>query len=197
MKIEKTFVVLAIIGVIFKLLDWPGSGIFMIISLTFLSMLYFPGAFYFFADKSMKRQNTPLSIVAGLVLSITTIGMLFRFMYWPGGAPILFIGLVGIPFVLGGILFLKSKAPEELATYYRNMVTRTSVLLILASVFYFTPTETLVKVQYWHDQELARLKALHYLNPNNEAYRRQHDEYVSKKYNTQMEEDYLQNDKVK
>lgn len=181
MRTEKTLTIIFLVGLIFKLLHWPEAGIILVISLSTIAMLYFPGAFYFFCDKVIKRQNLALSIVSGLFLSLIPLGILFKIMYWPGGHLYLLIGTVTAPIILIVVYFLKSKTTDDLATYYKNMFVRTTVLTVLTISFYLIPTATLLKIQYWDDQELARLKTLHYTNPDNEEYKRLHDEYLQKR----------------
>jgi len=181
MRTEKALTIVFLIGLSFKLLHWPGAGPLIVISLSTIAMLYFPAAFYFFCDKVIKRQNLALSIVSGLFLSLIPVGILFKIMYWPGGQVYLLIGIVTAPIILAIIFFLKSKTVDDLKTYYRNMFLRTSILTALTIIFYLTSTSTLLKVQYWDDPELARLKTLHYTNPDNEEYKKQHDEYLSKR----------------
>jgi len=181
MKTEKTLSIIFLVGLIFKLLHWPGAGEILVISLSTIVMLYFPAAFYFFCDKVIKRQNLALSIVSGLFLSLIPLGILFKIMYWPGGQLYLLIGTVSAPIILTVIYFLKSKTTENLATYYNNMFSRTIVLTVLTITFYLIPTATLLNIQYWDDQELARLKTLHYTHPDNEEYKKQHDEYLLKR----------------
>lgn len=178
MRTEKTLAVVFVVAVLLMLFHVPGEGIITVISLSTLSMLYFPGAFYFFSDKDIKRQNLGLSIVSGLLLSLIPLGILFKIMHWPGGEMYLLLGSVSAPIILAFVYILKTKAADELTTYYKNMVQRTSVLAVLALTFYLIPSETLIKINYWDDPELARLKTLHYTNPENEEYKKQHDEYV-------------------
>ncbi len=181
MKTEKTFTIIFIIGLIFTLLHWPGGGITLVISLATISILYFPAAFYFFCDKAIKKQNLALSIISGIFLSLIPLGILFKLMFWPGGHLYLLIGTVSTPIILTVVYFLKSRSTEDLSTYYKNMFLRTTILSVLTITFYLIPTDTLLKIQYWDDQELARLKTLHYTHPDNEEYKKQHDEYLLKR----------------
>lgn len=183
MKTEKTFAIIFLVGLIFKLLHWPGASVILIISLSTIAMLYFPASFYFFCDKVIKRQNLALSIVSGLFLSFIPLGILFKIMYWPGGQFYLLIGTVTPPIILTILYFLKSRTTDDLTTYYKNMYARTIILTVLTITFYLIPTATLLKIQYWNDQELARLKTLYYTHPDNAEYKKQHDEYLLKRDN--------------
>lgn len=80
MKTEKILAGLFLIGVIFRLMHWPGGYIAIIISLGILSLLYFPFGFYFLSGKTFKDQVIGLSAVAGMFLSTPVIGILFALM---------------------------------------------------------------------------------------------------------------------
>lgn len=188
MKTEKILAFIFLIGLIFKFMNWAGHGIILVTSLPLLTLLYFPGAFYFFCDKIIKRQNLALSILSGFFFSFIPIGILFKLMYWPGGQLPLLVGAISAMILLAVVYSLKSKAVTELAVYYRNMLLRTVVLTLLASFFYIVPTATLLKIQYSFDPELARLKELYYTHPTNEEYRRAHDAYLIKNNYNQFQD---------
>lgn len=188
MRTEKGLAIAFLVGLLFKYLHWPGGGLILVISLSTIAMLYCPGAFYFFSDKAIKKQNLALSIISGFFLATIPIGVLFKLQYWPGAQVNLLVGTVAAPIILGVTLFLKSKAADDLKTYYKNMTIRTVILTTLTVLLYMTPTSTLLKMQYWDDPELARLKTLHYTHPENEEYRRQHDEYVMKRDSLYLQE---------
>jgi hypothetical protein len=181
MRTEKILTIIFIVGLISKVLHWSGAEQLLAISLFTLAILYFPTAFYFFCDKVIKRQNLVLSIVSGLFLALVPLGVLFKIMYWSGGQTYLSVGVVTSLIILAVIYFLKSKTSEDLKIYYENMFLRTSVLTCLAIIFYLTSTSTLLKIQYWDDPELARLKTLHYTDPINQEYKKQHDDYLSRR----------------
>ena len=61
------------------------------------------------------------------------------------------------------------------------MTVRLVTLSILTILLYLTSTENLLRIQYREDPELVRLKTLHYTNPYNEEYRKEHDEYIMKR----------------
>jgi len=189
MRTEKLLAVLFLIGLAFRFLHWTGASTLIVISLSTISILYFPAAFYFFCDKVIKRQNLPLSIVSGLFLSLIPLGILYKIMYWQGGHFFLLIGTVTVPIFLAITYLLKSKTKDDLKTYYKNLILRTGILTALTILFYLTPTSTLLKVQYWDDPELARLKISYFANPDNMEHKKQLDEYILKR-------DSMKHDKV-
>lgn len=144
MRTEKILGIIFLVGLIFKLLHWPVARLILVISLSIIAVLYFLTAFYFFCDKVIKRQNLPFSIVSGLFLSMIPLGILFKSMNWPGGQIFLLIGTISAPVILIISYLLKTKTTEDLATYYKNMVTRTAVWTVLTILFYFLPITTLI-----------------------------------------------------
>lgn len=68
------------------------------------------------------------------------------------------------------------------------MTYRTATLTVLTLLLYLTPTATLLNIQYRNDPEMARLKTLHYTEPYNEEYKRQHDEYMMKQDSQYLQE---------
>ena len=180
MKTEKAVTLVFLIGLVFKFMHWPGGGVFIVISLSTIGVLYFPMAFYFFCDKEIKKQNIALSIVSGLFLCLIPIGILFKLQYWPGGKIEYLLGMFSAPVIWVIAYYLKSKSSDELKTYYKNLLTRTTVVFIFGTVFYIIPMTTLIEIQYRYDPELARLKTLSYTHPGNQEYRQQLDDYVMK-----------------
>jgi hypothetical protein len=179
MKTEKALGVLFLIGLLFRLMHWSGGDFLLIITLSALSMVYFPLSFYFFSGQNLKDQNMPLSIAAGLFLSITTTGVLFKLMHWKGSQPLLLIGTVAALVLLVISLFRESRKISP-SSYYNQMLVRSGLLGGLALVLYFTPMSTLLNVQHWDDAQLAKLKYRSFSNPGNVAYRKELIEYQSK-----------------
>jgi hypothetical protein len=180
MKTEKIFAGIFLVGLLFKLMYWPFSGVLLVVSLGSIATMYFPAAFYFFSDKKISRQNVALSIISGLFLAFVVLGILFKLMYWPSSHLYLLIGTYTTPILLIITHLLKSKATEELKVYYKNMFLRIIILALLCVTFFLTPTSTLLKIQHRNDPELARLKALYFSDNTNMEYKKQLDDYVRK-----------------
>jgi hypothetical protein len=180
MKTEKALIVLFLIGIFMRLMNWPGNSVLVMFPLIILAFLYFPFGFYFFRNKVLS-QNLLLSILAGLSLSIALIGILFKLQYWSAGNMYNSIGTITALVVLLTMFLLKNKASEAFIKYYQNMLLRSVVIVIVSSLLFFTDTATLLKIQYRKDPELAKLKTLYYLNPQNSEYKKEHDEYLKKR----------------
>ncbi|MXN91080.1 hypothetical protein GR160_07540 [Flavobacterium sp. Sd200] len=137
MKTETVLFSIALTGVILRFLHLPGGSMLLVTALTVLALLYLPFSFYFFCDKTIKQQNLPLSIVAGILLSVTVIGILFVLMHWPGGANMLLVGNVASTAMFIPSLILLVTTDTQLNKYYRNMLIRTSALLIISGIMWF------------------------------------------------------------
>lgn len=181
MKTEKTLAAIAFLGLILKFAQLPGSGVLLLVSFGGVAMVCFPGAVYFFSEKEIKQQNIALSIVGGFFLALVPIGILFKVMYWPGAAVNLLVGLVASHVVLVIVYVQRAKAEIDLDRYYRSMLFRTLFWCVLAYLFYFTPTASLIQLQHSDDPELARLKIQHFAHPENEEYSLQYNAYMLKK----------------
>lgn len=149
MKTEKVIATVFLIAILFKLLHWPGGGPLTALSLYALSIMYFPAAFYFFSDKNLKTQNLALSIIGGLFLCITPIGIMFKMLNWPGAYVMIKDAVFTAPLVLIVTYLIKRKAPEYLNVYYKHMIIRSLVLTVLAFLFYLIPSSCF-KNQFTH-----------------------------------------------
>ena len=139
MKTEKIFSVIILLSSILLYFHLLGAATLFVLSLLALSLIYFVGGFYFFCDKVIKRQNIALSIISGITLSIIPIGIMFKGMRWEGGQMQLEIGVISGIAVVVATYFIKLKAKEELATYYKNMFLRSVILTVLSIIFYLIP----------------------------------------------------------
>jgi hypothetical protein len=180
MRSEKVAAAVFLVGVLFKLMHWPGAGPLIVVSLSIIAVFYFPLAFYFFCDKKIKHQNLPLSIVSGFFLSLIPIGIAFKLQYWPGAQVYTMLGMITSPIILLVTYFLKKRSSEELSVYYENMIKRTSILMVLTTILYFTPASTLIKIQHWDDPELARIKIQYFAHPDNEEFKHQYYDYINR-----------------
>ena len=140
MKTEKIAFIVFIVGLLLKILHLHGSGLILIFSLVTLGIIYFPTAFYFFCDKSIKNQNFALSIISGFFFSLIPIGILFNVLKWPGeGKLYLLIGAVTLPVIFIVTILLRNKSSENLKVYYKNMIIRIILLTFLTVIFYILP----------------------------------------------------------
>jgi hypothetical protein len=183
MKTEKALGGIILAGLLFKFMHWPFAGPLLVVPFGLLTMAYLIGGFYFFSDNSIKIQNLPLSIVSGFFLSNATMAILYKLMFWPMGDALMELGFTTVPVLLAISIWLKSTTKRtDLSTYYNNMIKRLGVMTILVAVFYFTSSVTLVEIIYSDDPERVRIQTQHILNPENEEYRKEFNEYLDQKH---------------
>ncbi len=90
------------------------------------------------------------------------------------------IGLAGAIVAFLATNILKARSSENLNTYYRNMLIRTTAWLILTSIIYIIPSSTLINHHYKNEPEKARLLNLTLSEPDDLEYRKLYDEYKMK-----------------
>jgi hypothetical protein len=213
MKIaERICIILAVAGLLFKLMHWPGAGIMIVLGFSALSMIYFILGWLLFRARKSKATIWGLAIPAGFFLSTAVIGVMFKLQYWPGSSANLaaggFISLV----VIAPIAFFLMRKYEGLDESYtspakasplldqpdnsvvvkgarsafaRNVLTRALIIGGIAVLLYFTPSRTLLNIQYHDDPEYANLMARAIENPDHPEYWKDVDEYREKKFNTE------------
>lgn len=182
MKTEKVFGAILLTGLTFRFMHWPFAGPLLVVGIGILGILYLAGSFYFFSDETIKRQNLVLSIISGFFLMNACNGILFKLMFWPFSGPLLMIAATTVPVLLIITFVLRSTAATELMTYYNNMIIRLSIISFIATVLFFTPTTTLVKIIHRDDPERVRLQTRSMMNPENEEYSKEFNDYLDQKH---------------
>ena len=131
MKTDFVFLLIFGLACILKFLELPGSNIIMVISLCHIAAIYLILGFYLFCDKEIDRKTFPLSIIAGIIFSLATLGILNQIMHWDYATQYALIGLSLTTILFVVSLFLKNRTPELHNTYYKNMLIRTCNIFIL------------------------------------------------------------------
>lgn len=174
-KTEKILWSTFIVGLLFKIMHWPGAGILTVLSLALVSILYFYsgiGLFNNLSAKQMfqkksyqhkKRFNILFGALFGLVLSILVIGFLFKFMLWPGGNMMLSIGLISLLIVVSFYLVLKSKGKVFIA---KSAFVRVSLVSFISLCLYGIQTDSIVDFYYPNDPLYAEALKQIIHNPN-------------------------------
>ncbi|MCW1148654.1 GldL-related protein [Flavobacterium lacisediminis] len=182
MKTEKALLIVFIISLIFKLMHWPGGGPLMVLSLTFLAFCYFPFGFYFFSDKTFKNQKIGVSILFGWLLSVAIIGIEFKLMFWPGSKVMLLVGCMSAAILLLAGFSLFKKSNEDLKNYYKNLLTRTVVIFVFATICLILPNSVLINHYYSNEPELRELYLKQQENPEDENIQMEIQAYKAKQY---------------
>ena len=96
--------VIIIVGTVFKMLHWPGSGILLTLGIVTLSLAFIPlFVMVRIRDTREKKKivNRPL-LITGLITAILfSLGSLLKIMHWPGANVTL-----GTSLVVGGLFLI-------------------------------------------------------------------------------------------
>ena len=182
MKAEKILVTAAIAAVILRYYHMPLSAQLLILSMGALAILYFGIGNKIFKTGDVIEGNSMLSKASRFVFSLVPMGILFKLLYWPNSSMFLMISMIGGIIILTATLLEKSKANDEMKAGYTVPLRRAFILTALSLCLYFTPTATLIKIQYRDDPELAKLKTYRFVeNPTKEDYEKRLADYNQKK----------------
>lgn len=177
-KLEIIFGGLAILSMLLNLLFlMPGAAIMMLIGFASISVFYmyfsfalfngiaFRGIFKKESYVGISRTRIIGAVLVGFALSVSSVGILFKMMAWPGANENLLLGLAAffIALLVGAFRYANSPDP-----YYRQIFKRIAIYGGLALAVYLLPSETRVEIQYRnHPAYLeAYKKALQ--DPNNQ-----------------------------
>ena len=180
-KFELSVGLIAIIAIILKVLQIPGSGVLTVLTFSTLSIFYYLSFALFnsirlrdiFKSAAYKDTNAKRIIGAvglGFSLSAILMGALFKLQFWPGGTAQLKIGLVttGIILIIAAIFYFRNKIE-----YYRRVFKRIAVIGGLGLLLYMTPTDTLVDIYYSNNPDYAELYKQVLADPDNQELRQE------------------------
>jgi len=184
---EKIFIVLVLIALLMKFNLVPGHSLLLIISLMGLSSIYFYFGFIFFNGirlrKIFKKESyigisglrITYAVLSGLSFSALTIGILFKFMRWPGSAGNIIVGLGSLICVLI-LAIIKYSANKE--KIYQRMIIRAVPFMIVGISLLFISADKIFEFQFrGHD---AYIKAYYECEKdymNEEKYNKRQLEY--------------------
>jgi hypothetical protein len=137
-NINKTLGVISIIvlfiGIIFKMLHWPGAGI--ILSISSLAVAVFFITYLFVGTKSLSTGIEKASGISGCIaMCLTVIAFLFKVQHWPGAGILIIISLIGL--LLTGILLIidaikeTDQTKQSIKTLFAFSLTVIVVMLIM------------------------------------------------------------------
>ena len=156
-KGEIIIATLSLIALGLNLLLIPGGGVLTVLTLSTLSMLYMNLSFALFngirlrnifkkdSYKGISTMRIIGAVGTGLALSMTIIGLLFKFQSWPGASLNLGAGLVGllIATVIGTIKYFRNKSD-----FYTKIFKRIAVFGGLGLILMLIPKTTWVEIKY-------------------------------------------------
>lgn len=153
-KLELILIIGAIIGLLLALLDVPYSSVIVSIFYLALGLLYFYLGFAMFNDIPLRKifeaesyrglgtWRILIAAATGFTLSIFTIGFMFTILNYPMAHTFLTFGIV-----LGVIITILSvvKNAQEKSQFYRNIIIRCIVFIVIAVVFLLLPEDIFAK----------------------------------------------------
>lgn len=164
-KTELIIGITSIIALVTNYLLVLGGNIFTVLSLSSLSMLYFSLSFVLFNNiqfrsvfkrssyKDISTARVIGSIATGFALSLTTIGILFKFQFLAGATLTLIEGLIGISIALI-ISTIKYFTTKDL--FYVRVLKRLIIIGGLGLILLLLPKGFLVDLKYRNHPEYAK-----------------------------------------
>jgi hypothetical protein len=197
---EKILAVLILAALILKFLLIPFGGILIVLSLSTLSIIYYPLGFAFFngirlrhvfkkeAYKETNAKKIIGAIATGICLSTLIIGVLFKLQNWPGANSML---LIGLTFTLPLAIFVIVKFfIRNYHTYYKKIMLRMCAIGGFAIILFYIPTYELVKIQYRNKPTYIKAFEENELHPSQKSRQKLELEYMRTTLNDKQFKEY-------
>ncbi len=154
MKTELSLWSVVLCGLVMRIFNVSANAVVLLIALMGLSLLYLFGSFYFL--KTDRQQNSMLSIFSGIALSIVSIALLFKVLFWSGAYMMSIVAFAGllVAFITAVILNGMPKASDK-KLYYHRMIWRLGIASVMALCLLIIPTDALIRFHYRGDPERA------------------------------------------
>ena len=143
----------------------PASGILTVLSLSSLSVIYMYLGFALFNNihfrkifkketyKEISTKRIIGGVGTGLALSVSVIGILFKFQSWPGASANLIMAIVTLS-ILAIISLIKMKKSED--NYYSNILKRIAIFGAICIFLFSIPTKTWMEWKYPNNPEYVK-----------------------------------------
>lgn len=176
-KAEIILAVLTLVGILLSVLHIPGGNILAVLTMTILSMVYFCLSFALLNGlgfrgmikndnyKAISALRMVGAVLSGIVFSTAIIGILFRWMMWPGAGAMLIVSIPGFLIMLI-IVLIKYFTKKEL--FYRNMLIRIVIIGIPLLVL-FVNSSLVRNIRYSDNPELLQAIEEAEQNPEDES----------------------------
>lgn len=125
--IELALVATIILGCVFKLQHWPGTGVLIVLGGGLLALFYFPFGFRTLPAPKATDQVLWMSLAGGAALCVAMAGVLAFLQRWPYSTELLVIGQFGCAASLLLGLVLRYKRPR-LDIYVEGLLIRCLVV---------------------------------------------------------------------
>lgn len=164
-SLEKIFGLLAIVSLILKFFMVSYSGMIFIVSMTSLTLLYYPLGFVFFNDIDLRKTfkieaykgKSTIRIIGtiglGLSLSILCNGILFKLNGYPLSNTTLIIGVLftSIALLIVVYLFLKTKS-----NFYKEILNRIAIIGGIGLALLFISDLSIAEIQLRNNPEALK-----------------------------------------
>lgn len=129
--------ILTFIGASFKQLHYPAANMMLIVGLE-LMFIYFLLTAFTYNPEAGKTENLLVKWFS-LSMSVLTVGLMFKWMHWPGGDMLLIVSFctLAIYYVLKGFTY---KASNGIETLYKTMFFMSFSVVVLSMLF---------RLQHW------------------------------------------------
>src|SRR5690606_32351133 len=156
-KTEIVLIILGALGLTMRLLHLPGGSLFILLPFLILGLTYMYLGFALFNDirfvkvfrkdsyDNIKPTRIIGAIMAGVSLNVSIIGIIFRFLSYPGASIILIIGLISTSIVA---IVSISKIRKNSDRFYLNILKRIAVFGTLCFILVVMPYETWLRINH-------------------------------------------------
>lgn len=183
---EKTIIVITIIGLLFRLMHWPGGGPLLVVALSAAGCFYMFFSWGVMRDRETKTGKLAVTIPVGFGLAVACVGIMFKLQLWPGSQDNLIIAAIVllVACITCAIAYSRKRENDKgMAGYYKAVLNRAAPFLLAASVMLFVPTSSIIRFYYGEDEERTRLLINLYEDPGNVEHRRALEDYELEKLN--------------
>lgn len=187
-KNEKAFLAIIFIGILLELSLVTWGHFVLLIGIGLLANTYLFGfsalinnaSYQEFTKNKERYKNTQLNqLLPPYSILALMIGMLFKFMAWPGGNLIIMSGLALA--IISSYLVFKNK--NELKPYKTAILKRIVIASIIAIVFYSLPNFFWFEIINRNHPSYIEATKKVYEDPENDEYRKQLEIEIEKKKN--------------
>lgn len=124
-----------ILGVLFKVMHWPGASILLIVGWTILLALFIPLLLISKLKENIPAKEKRIYTLGAFALILFELATLFKIMHWPGAGPLL---IVGSFLLVGGFIPLytnmKVKANAMSPGQFVFVITLSMYAIVLTSL---------------------------------------------------------------
>jgi hypothetical protein len=176
-RTELILIGIAVLALLMKFLHLPASGILTVLSLSSISVIYMYLGFALFNNlrfrkifkkESYKEISTKRiigGVGAGLALSVSAIGILFKFQSWPGASVNLIIGIIGLTVVT---IISLIKMQKNTDNYYSNILKRVAGFGAICIFLLAIPPKTWLGWKFPNNPKYVQAVIDAQANPNNQ-----------------------------